>query len=48
MLQALIKLKKAEGVTNCCEIGMWGHVVTSLFLVNTAGGDQAKERREGD
>ena len=31
MLQALIKLKKAERVTNYCEAGTWGHVVTPCF-----------------
>ena len=48
MQQALIKLKKAERVTNYCEAGMWGHVVTSPFSLNAEDGDQAKESREGD
>ena len=28
-----IKLKKAERVTNYCEAGMWGHVVTFQWML---------------
>ena len=48
MLKMEIRLKKAERVTNYCEAGMWGHVVTSPFSLNAEDGDQAKESREGD